>query len=130
MPDETSPTPTPSVSPELQALADAIGHDIQDVRIAIAAYKSGGKAALFASLPNMVGDVQKTFTDIKAELPKIKSGWRTSEFWMGITFSVGNVAYLGITGKPIPTEVNLAISGVIAVYTFVRVLLKKSTPTA
>lgn len=129
MPDEI-PTASPAASHELQSLAEALGHDVQDIRVALAAYKTGGKAALFASLPSMVSDIQSTFTAVKAELPEIKAGYKTTEFWLTAGVVVGNIVFSAITGKAIPVEVNVVIGGVVAVYSAVRALIKKPTPPA
>lgn len=126
MPDEI-PASVPTASPELQALAGAIGHDVQDLRTAIAAYKSGGKAALLASLPNLVSDVQSTFSAVKTAIPQIKAGYKTTEFWLALGFLLTNTVYMIITGHSFPIDVTVPIAGVIAVYTFVRALAKKPT---
>lgn len=118
---------TPPVTAELQTLADAIGHDVSDVKTAIEASKTGGKAAFIAALPNLVIDAKATYEDVKAALPQIKAGYQTTEFWLTAGLCVGNAVYAGVTGKVLPFDLNVVLGGVIAVYTAIRGLVKKPT---
>lgn len=95
-----------------------------------AAYKASGMSGVSALLGSVVTEVEKDFTDIKAALPSIKVGYKTSEFWLIIGAVVANGIYLTVTGKTLPIDVNATLGAVIAVYTAARALVKGSAATA
>jgi len=64
------------------------------------------------------------YADVKAALPTIKAGYKTTEFWVTVV-GVGIDSYFTATGKVPPID-GIAVAGaIIAVYTVVRGLIKK-----
>lgn len=110
--------------PTLKPLADDAVADAVLIGHAIKAYKSGGKAALLDLLPEATALARKEYTDVKAAIPSIKSGYKTSEFWLslGVPILIGVLALKGIT---LPVEATAAIGAVITTYTVIRGLVKK-----
>lgn len=97
---------------------------------AIKAAKAGDKSALISLLPKVAADVKRDIADVKAALPVIKAGWKTSEFWLIVlTGVIGIVA----AARGIKIDVNLAAvwGAVVSVYTLIRTIIKKpATPAA
>lgn len=87
--------------------------------------KAGGAQAALAELPEAIALVEKGFGDVKAALPAIKAGAKTTEFWLVVAFGLGNGLYVGFTGHALPFDVNASLALVISVYTAARAIIKK-----
>jgi hypothetical protein len=80
-------------------------------------------------LGEVVTEIEKDWTDISAAIPSIKSGYKTTEFWLIVGLGLGNGIYAAIAGKALPFDLNAVLGAVIVVYTAARALTKTSTPT-
>src|SRR4051812_26612298 len=90
---------SPSPSPEVQAMATDIIADAGIVKTLVADFKANGTKGLLAHLPDVVAAMEKDFTDVKAALPAIKAGYKTTEFWLVVGVLLGNGVYTTVTGK-------------------------------
>lgn len=109
---------------KLQTLGRELADDIELGRRIVAAYRTGGKVAALALLPEVIREAQEDFTAASDAAPIIKSGWRTTEFWLVAVFIVANLGFTAWRGVAIPTEVNAAIGAVLAAYVAVRGVVK------
>ena len=133
VPSSIPTTDAHAVSPEVANLiadlskAPGIGQEIY------AAYRTkGAQGALSAALTH-ISDATTTFHDFTAALPAIKSGYKTSEFWLTIGYAVGAQAITLLNPHLSPTVVNiLEVSSAVlpVVYTLSRALVKINTPAA
>lgn len=124
------PTPAPSAPPvATQALAQDVVDDIVLAKQLVAAYRTGGSQAALALLPSTLAALEKDYRDVKAALPEIKAGYKTTEFWLLVGVSLGNGIYLVLTGKALPVDLNVVLGGVIGIYTVARALIKHQAAT-
>ena len=115
----------------LRTLATELGDDVTLIKDVVRDYKDGGiKNVLAKDGMRIALEAREDFAAFRTALPTIKSGWKTSEFWLIILFSLGNVVFLAWKGTPIPTEVNVALGAVVAAYTVMRGFAKKTPPPA
>lgn len=121
----------PAVTPEVANLiADlskvpGIGQEIYS------AYKTKGAPGALQAALSHVSDVTKTFGDVQAALPSVKSGYKTSEFWLTIGYAVGAQVITMLNPHLSPSVVNiLEISSAVlpVVYTLSRALVKINAP--
>jgi hypothetical protein len=124
MSDQTT-TVDPSISAVTQDAVDAAVFG----KKALAAYKSSGVSGLSALLGEAVTVIEKDYTDVKAALPSIKSGYKTTEFWLIVGVGLANGLYTVFSGKTLPIDLNVVAAALIAVYTAARALTKSATPT-
>jgi hypothetical protein len=117
----------PTTNQSIRPLADDLVADAAFTIRAIKAYKLGGKDALIALLPEAETLIHREIDDVKAALPAIKSGWKTSEFWLtaGVALAIGIPALLN---HPLPIQADAALALATTVYTVIRGLVKKPTP--
>ena len=116
----------PAIQPsDLKPLAQDVQNDIALIVSAIKAYKTGGAAALTQQAPSVVAAVEKDFKDVKAALPAIKAGYTTTEFWLIVAFLLGNGAYIAITGKTLPIDVDAVLATVLSIYASLRHVAKQ-----
>ena len=130
VPSSIPTTDAHAVSPEVANLiadlskAPGIGQEIY------AAYRTkGAQGALSAALTH-IADATATFHDFTAALPAIKSGYKTSEFWLTIGYAVGAQVITLLNPHLSPTVVNiLEVSSAVlpVVYTLSRALVKINT---
>ena len=109
---------------ERQAMEKLAAEASDDVKLGLKiaqAYKTGGKAAALALLPEVVAEVKEDMAAVKSALPVVKEGYKTTEFWLTLAVLAIN-AY-----KPLPLEVNSVIGSLVAVYAVIRGLVKKPT---
>ncbi len=122
-----------SVSP-VDASVQTVAQDVVDAAVlgkkVLAAYKSGGASAATALLGDVVTAVEKDYADVKAALPSIKAGYKTTEFWLVVGVFVGNGLYTAFSGKALPIQVNAIVAGVTAIYIAARALTKSSPAAA
>ena len=99
----------------------------KEIAAIVAAYKAAGASGAAALLPALAPELTQSYTDVKAALPVIKAGYKTTEFWIvtGVTVVVG---VLAISGKVPAIDGASLITALSGVYAVVRGLLKKSTP--
>ena len=130
---DTIPTGTSAVpsSPTTQQVQDAIqplaadGVQLEkEIAAIIAAYKAKGASGAAALLPSLAPSLSKSWADVQTAMPTIKSGYKTTEFWI-TSVAVGLTTYLTTTGKLTPDAGATLIGAVTAVYAVVRGLLKK-----
>ena len=107
-----------------QPLIDDAIQAEKEVQALIAAYKAGGAAGVAALLPGIAPQVEKTYADVKAALPTIKAGYKTSEFWIVVLVGLG-FSILTAMGKVPPMDGTAVVGALTAVYTVVRGLMKK-----
>ncbi len=118
-------TPTP----EMQKLGADVGLTVDEAKEVIAAYKAGGLKAVAGLSGKITSVLKQDYDDVVAALPQIKSGYKTTEFWLGVVaICVPLVAAL--LGHPLPAETVLPVAAVASIYMFVRALAKKPTPPA
>jgi hypothetical protein len=115
----------PQPSPAISSLAADAADDVLIVKNALAAYRAKGTQGLIASMPGIVTAVEKDIADVRAALPEIKAGYKTTEFWLCASLPLLNGLYLAITGKTLPFDLNAILAAVAALYTVVRGLMKK-----
>src|SRR5690242_12034093 len=88
---------------QVQTLVNDAASEIELGKQAIAAIKAakaGDKSQLIALIPKVAEDVKRDIADVRAALPVIKAGWKTSEFWLIV--ATGVVATVSqLTGHPI-----------------------------
>jgi hypothetical protein len=115
---------------ELTTLAGDIGKDVELGKKLVAAYKAGGKNALISALPEAIPLLQAEFADVRAALPQIKAGYKTTEFWLTAAVVLGNGAYTTATGKTLPFDLNVTVAALVGVYALVRTIVKKPAVAA
>lgn len=98
------------------------------VKQVVADIKAGGLASALKDLPAVTAEAEALYADVKAALPAIKAGYKTTEFWLVVAFA-GTIAGFAAAGRPMPVDVDAILGAVIAVYTVVRALIKKAPPT-
>jgi hypothetical protein len=114
---------------QLQVLLQDAGHSVETIQAAINAIKlakTGDRSALIALVPKVAEEAKKDFADVKAALPVIKAGYKTTEFWLVAGAGIITVMFQAL-GKPINFDVTAALSGLIGIYTVIRGLAKKPT---
>lgn len=85
--------------------------------------------ALIKDAPALIPQVQQDIKDVRAALPVIKAGYATTEFWV-VAASVAIIGfYPVVTGKPLAVDITVPLTGLAAVYTFARSLVKVKAPT-
>ena len=124
----TPATPAQAVAPtqpsDLKPLADDVQHAVAIAVAAVKAYKTEGAAGIVKQAPQIIAEVEKEFTDVKAAAPAIKAGVKTTEFWLIAAFLVGNAVYVGITGKVLPVDTDAVLGTVLAIYASLRHVAK------
>ncbi len=121
------PAPAPVAT---QALAQDVVDDVLLTKQLLAAFKAGGSKAALGLAPMAVAALEKDYQDVKAALPEIKAGYKTTEFWLVIAAILGNGLYLALAGKALPIDLNVVLGGIIAVYTTARALIKHPAAVA
>lgn len=115
----------------LNNLATELGNDLPLIKRIIADYKEGGlKNVAAKDLGEVIKEGRADFLAVTAALPVIKSGWRTTEFWLVAIFAFGNIAFTAWKGTALPLEVNIAVGAVIAAYTAMRSIAKVKASAA
>lgn len=100
--------------------------DIELSKKALALLKAKDYAGLLALGEANFGTIEKQVGEVSTLIPVIKSGWKTSEFWLIIVF-VGINAYCILKGVALPMTDDISIAGLIATYSVNR-QMTKSTP--
>lgn len=112
---------------ELKNLGIETADDILLVKKIMVDVKAKGvKQAIIDHAAEIVKEAKDDFIVIKAAIPVVKAGYKTTEFWLIVGDVVANVV-ASVSGHPIPFDVNAIIGGIIAVYTLIRGLAKKPT---
>ena len=88
------------------------------------------RALVLSELGMDIPELEQVAKDVITELPAIKSGWRTSEFWLIILLGIANGLMFWKTGQPINVETNATLGGLILAYTGSRTLVKNAPVTA
>ena len=96
----------------------------------IAAVKKSGVAGLVPLAPSLIAVGKKEYLDVKAAMPSIKAGYKTTEFWLTGGLVVGNGLYTLFTGHVLPVDLNVVLGGLVAIYTTARALMKKPAASA
>lgn len=128
MADTTAPVTTTTLDPSVQAAAQDVLDAIPQIQALVAALKTGGLAGVAAQAPALIAEAEKDFTDIKAAIPVVKTGYKTTEFWLVVAVFLGNGAYTMVTKKTLPVDLNVVLAAVVAVYTAARALVKGTAP--
>lgn len=119
--------PDPILAPEVQAAASDAIAAVQLGQAVIADVKKGGATAALVDLPSLITLLQRGYSDVKAAIPLIKTGYQTTEFWLTASVFVINGVYTAVThGKVLPLDLNLVLGGIAAVYTFARSMAKSA----
>ena len=115
----------------IQALADLAPEDVALAKKLVADFKAGGVKKIAAEdLAAVVAEAQKNYTAVLTALPAVKAGYKTTEFWMVAGVLLGNAIYTGATSKVLPLDLNATLTALVAIYTVVRGLVKKSPAPA
>ena len=125
----TSSIGSTSADPNLARLVSDAGITAADVKAGIAAYKTGGFPAVAELAPELVPHVRSIVADVQAAIPAIKTGYKTTEFWLIVAFGLANALVPVITGKPIPFNVDGSLAAILSVYSIGRALIKKPATT-
>ena len=127
-PSQTSPTGVAAATApgDLKPLADDVQHAVAIAIAAVRAYKTDGVAGVTKQAPQVVAEVERDFVDVKAAVPTIKAGVKTTEFWLVAGFLAGNAVYVGLTGKTLPVDVDAVLGTVLSVYAGLRHVAKTS----
>lgn len=113
----------------IKPVADDIAQAEKEVAAIIAAYKSNGASGVAALLPALAPELQKDYADIKAAIPTIKAGYKTTEFWIVVAVCLG-MSIMTMFGK-VPTVDGATIVGALTgIYTMVRGLTKNAAVAA
>jgi len=126
-PAQAAATTQPS---DLKPLAEDIQHAVSVAVAAVKAYKTEGAGAIAKQAPQIVAEVEKDYEDAAKAAPAIKSGVKTTEFWLIAGFLVGNAAYVGLTGKTLPVDVDAVLGTVLSIYAALRHVAKSNTSAA
>jgi hypothetical protein len=117
---------TPTVA-DLKPLANDLQVDVALVAQVVKAMKAqGAVAGITANAAPIIATSQQNVKDVEAALPVIKSGYKTTEFWLIAAFLCGNAIYVAVTGKTLPIDIDALTATVIAVYTGCRHQAKKA----
>lgn len=124
--DQTN-TPSTSVSTVAteQTLKD-IYSSIQFAMDEIKKIKTGGVQQAMVDMPAAVAVVSKDIADVKAAVPEIKAGLKSTEFWAPVAATAIGIVYYGVTGKDIPVDLTALAASVIGIYIAARTLLKST----
>ena len=114
-----------SIDPSVSKLVGDAGIAAKDIKDGIDAYKSGGFPAVAALSPTLVPHIRDIVSDVKDAVPAIKTGYKTTEFWLIVAFGIANAIVPVITGKPLPFSVDGSLAAVLSIYAIVRAILKK-----
>lgn len=120
---------TTQIQSALQPLADDAVQLEKEVVAIIHAYKAGGPSAAAALLPALAPELKKDYDDARADLPIIKAGYRTTEFWI-VAPVILFIGVLACFGKVPAIDASEVIGAMASVYAVVRGLLKKTVATA
>ena len=129
----TQPAAAPAASTQpsdLKPLAEDIQHAVSVAVAAVKAYKPAGAGAIAKQAPQIVAEVEKDYEDAAKAAPAIKAGVKTTEFWLIAVFLVGNAAYVGLTGKTLPVDVDAVLGTVLSIYAALRHVAKSNTSAA
>jgi len=120
--------PAATIQPsDLKPLAEDIQHAVSVAVAAVKAYKAEGASAIAKQAPQIVAEVEKDYEDAAKAAPAIKAGVKTTEFWLIAGFLVGNAAYVGLTGKTLPVDVDAVLGTVLSIYAALRHVAKSIT---
>ena len=109
----------------VKTVAQDLVDDAALVHAIVAAVKKSGPAGLTPLAPGLIAAGEKDFADVKAALPAVKAGYKTTEFWLTGGVVLGNGLYTLFTGHVLPIELNVVLGGLVAIYTTARALVKK-----
>lgn len=90
----------------------------------IAVYKATGVSGVAALLPALEPEVMQDYQDVKAALPTIKAGYKTTEFWIVVATCTG-LGILTAMGKVPAVDGATIIGALTGIYAVVRGLIKK-----
>lgn len=128
------PVPPVAVQAAIQQQATELTQDmINTLAIGkrfIEAEKAGGIKAIAEEFGHDLPQLQQVAGDLIAAVPAIKSGWKTSEFWLALALMLMNAACLVKTGAVLPLEANASLGGMIAAYAGSRSYTKANAATA
>ena len=123
--------PAATIQPsDLKPLAEDIQHAVSVAVAAVKAYKTEGAGAIAKQAPQIVAEIEKDYEDAAKAAPAIKAGVKTTEFWLIAGFLVGNAAYVGLTGKTFPVDVDAVLGTVLSIYAALRHVAKSNTSAA
>lgn len=112
--------------PTLTPLAADVTTDLQLGAQAVALLKAKDYAGLVKLGEANISTVTQEIADVKAALPAIKTGYKTTEFWATMGVPLVNGIALIVTKKPLPVDLNVVMAGLVAVYTVVRGFTKST----
>lgn len=118
------------IDPTLTPVAADIATDLQLGAQAVAMLRAKDYAGLIKLGQSNIGVVTQEIAAVKAALPAIKTGYKTTEFWATMGVPIVNGVALIVTKKPLPIDLNVVIAGVVAVYTVVRGFTKSTSAPA
>lgn len=106
----------PDTTNEIQA-------DIELGKQAMILLKNKDYAGLVRLGESNAGTIQKQLLEVEQLVPAVKSGWKTSEFWLITAFFIVNT-YCVWKGITLPISDDVSIAGLIATYSINRHLTK------
>lgn len=121
-------TPAPDINADKAALAPVVADlaaAVPTVKKVIADIKAGGIQGAIKDLPEIVAEGEKLAADVKAALPTIKAGWKTTEFWL-VAGVLGVITGFASAGHPLPVEVDGLLIIASGIYAAVRGMVKKN----
>ncbi len=125
--NNTVPGSGPNDQDALKQLAEDAAQAAKDFAAIKAAHDAGGTAAVAALVPGLIADVKKDIADVTADLPLIKAGWRTSEFWLMVGVLVFQyVLYPIATKNSLPWYDHVAMDTLASIYAGSRHIQKNA----
>lgn len=128
MPDVIAITSTPLTQAQVQAVTQPIIDDAvqteKEITSLIAAYKAHGAAGVEALIPSLYLTAKKDISDVKAVIPSIKEGWKTTEFWIVVGVELITVIYT-LQGKETPVNGSEIMTALAGAYAVARGITKK-----
>lgn len=125
MSDPIQQTPAPTMAPTAtQTAIIDVGLTFQEFVKLRNEYKASGLSGITKLGTEAFGVIKQDVADIEAAIPEVKSGFKTSEFWLNVVGGI-TIVYPAVMGHPLPTTVTMSIAALIGVYNLVRGALKK-----
>jgi hypothetical protein len=111
---------------EINKAVSEIADDVVLARQVAAAIKAKDLATLTKLAPEVARELGEDFAAVKAALPEIKAGYKTTEFWLTLGVLALNGGWFALKGEALPFDVNAVLSALVGVYAIVRGLTKKA----
>lgn len=123
----TAPAPVAQTD-VIKPLSDDAVQAIKDIKAIIASFKSGGIGAATAQAATLIPDIEKDYSDIKAALPTVQAGYKTSFFWITVVVDA-MLGWFTYKGTVPPLDGAVTIAALSAVYGVVRGIIATTHST-